>query len=242
MPEFRIPVPLPGARVPLMVKIVVSAGDGRTRDPVAIAKGQQERAKAENLDPLWSVLGVIARGRYATNFKVGGDPRWDPLKPRTIQGKLRFLKAHPPKIKKGVRLSMRLRRAVAINIAHQPLVLEGKLRASYTEPGAPGHIERVASEGQKPTLVVGSAFTITRAKKGRKPAVKEKRGLRVHDLRARGAGKGGSGRTVNLAVIHDRGAPKAHIPARPQFAGGEVKAEDLRDVGRAAVRYITGET
>ena len=242
MPEFRIPVPMRGARIPLIVRVTVSAGEGGSGDPVVYAKAIQERAKEENLGKLWGELGDIARDRYRTNFQVGGDPRWTPLKAVTIAGKIRFLRAHPRRARRARRLFTRPAQKTAEAIAHQPLVKTGALAMSYAEQGARGHVEQVATEGQKPTLVVGSAFTITRAKKGRRPTAKDGRGLRVHELRARGTGKGGSGRTVNLADIHDQGAPKAHIPARPQFPGGEVKEEDLRKTERAAVRFITGET
>jgi hypothetical protein len=253
MPEYRIylgfiapPKSGPGSGgfvgpKPLVVKVVSDLGEGGSWDPERIIVAMEARSHPDQMGKLFDDLGQIARNRYRANFRQGGDPKWTPLKATTIQGKLRFLRSNPKKTKRAQRLFLRPHQRTPEALAHAPLVKTGALATSYTEKGARGHVEQVATEGQKPTLVVGSAYTITQSKKGRRARAKTKPGLRVHEMRAKSVGKSGGGRTVNLAVIHDQGAPKAHIPARPQFAGGVVKPEDLKEVTRVALRYITGD-
>jgi phage gpG-like protein len=211
---------------------------GSPDDPVRIIEAMLERARHPNA--VFKEYGTILRERLFRNFQQGGDPPWEPLKPATIAGKIRFLKKQPQRTRSGMRpfrLKQGNARGGTRQAAHRILILTGELRDSWVQAGARGHYEDVQNDGQMPTFSMGSQLTITSKPARGKRGVRKKKTVRELSRAAQGMG---GGHTVNLARIHDQGEPAAHIPPRPQFPGGVVKPEDMSAIQKATRDYILG--
>ena len=212
-------------------------------------EGAKERSG--DLKPFWGKVGGILRERMADNFRQAGPPgyRWSPLKGRTVHGKHAFLTQAKaarvrPFSKKG-KPPPRLTQLGEPLSARHILIKTGRLRDSWVQKNAPGHVERV--EGNN-TFVFGSklqtperGLTMRQIIRNmtRQSALKPMHTLTKGQL-ARHQ-KGIQKRLqAPLAAIHELGAPKKHIPARPQFGGKTLDPGDRKRIERLLIDHIVG--
>lgn len=207
-----------------------------TADLAALQR-QQDNLRTEPTAMLEKVGGVCRRA-YAKNFRAGGRPPWVPLKPRTMTQKARLLRreAIPARTPRGAiprRFMQQERPSGDLGFGPWTILIEkGGLRDSWCVKGARGNVCRISGRD----AYFGSQYSVAReVRPGQalKPYhIVTKRAL------AKRAGGGAVSVKVNLARIHEEGAPGAHIPARPV---GRLGSEDWREVRETMAAFARGE-
>lgn len=179
----------------------------------------------------WKAVGGVMRESFRRNFAQGGRPAWQPLKRRTVAGKASFLskKPSPPFSKKGVYPKRLLQNGQGG--PQSILIRTGALRDSWVQQGARGHVEQVLAGGLK--FLIGSALTLTRVLKPRKP-VKHYHLLSRRSKERMAAGKAAPVR-IPLARLHEEGTK--WMPARRNAV---VQGEDLVEIQKAGTLWVLG--
>lgn len=220
MPEVSFPVFGPA-------KLVVSWDSSKANDWL---QGLLDRGK--NPAPFWAEVGTILRNRYRENFARGGAPPWIPLRASTIRQKAKFLsgKPSPPFTKKG-KVPLRLRQNGSFGAA-TILVRTGKLRDSWVQKSATGHVEEVSADGQ--SFFVGSQLTVAQDLPVTKPQKK------YHLLSKKAKAQRAQGQSVTarvpLARFHEEGTTK--MPPRPVAV---LWGEDYEALEAAAQKWLLGD-
>lgn len=101
-----------------------------------------------DLRPVWKKAANITRRSFAENFRMGGRPKWAPLKAGTIMGK-QFNEAFTyASMRARARISrlQQMRNGRMQRSATNILIVSGALRDSYVQKGA-NHIERISKKG-----------------------------------------------------------------------------------------------
>lgn len=186
-------------------------------------------ARLKDPRPLWKAVGVVMRGSFRRNFEEGGRPHWQPLKPGTLRSKAAFLGKSPtPPFSKAGKYPLRLYQ----HGTHGPgsvLIRRGKLRDSYVQSGAEGHVEQIDATGQR--FFIGSQLTVMETITPQSVKPYHVLTKRASKRLAKGRKAGGA---VPLARFHQEGTSK--MPARPQ----EVQDEDLAAIEEAATKWVLG--
>jgi phage gpG-like protein len=202
---------------------------------LSFLSGMQARLK--NPSTLWEGVGEVMRGSFRRNFEFGGRPSWEPLKPHTSAGKARFLakKPRPPFSKSGKPLKrlLQMGRLGPSTI----LIRRGKLRDSWVQKGAEGHVEEVTGVGGNQRFFVGSSYSLTRSLSPMK-SIRPYHVLTKKAVKARKQGQAVSAR-IPLARFHEEGAPGANLPARRNAI---VQTEDLKLIQERAALWVLGGT
>jgi len=187
--------------------------------------------RLDKAKPLLESFAGVLRESYHKNFQAGGRPPWAPLKPATVKAKRSFFKGKPrPPYTKGGAPAYRLLQQGKFG-SRTILVRTGKLRDSWVQKGATGHVEEVSSDER--SLRVGSQLTLSRTVAPAKP-LKKYHLLGKKAKAAHAAGQAVSAR-IPLARFHEEGTSK--MPARPV---GIVQAEDVALMKKLTVKYIEG--
>jgi phage gpG-like protein len=115
------------------VSPVVLAIDCDTREATRLLETLAKRH--EELGPVAKDVAKILREDLGEQFKQGGDPPWEPLKPSTLAAKM--INGLPPKGKNGKVLPRLRQNGGATSV----LIATGALRDSYRQSGVRGHVE-----------------------------------------------------------------------------------------------------
>lgn len=204
-------------------------------EPQAVLTGYRERLGDRS--PLWDGVGTVLREDARQKFSAGGIPAWAPLSERTLREKRRLIRrgAIPHRTPKGG-IPRRLKQNGEFTEG-TILIRTGKLRDSWVQKGARGHVEELRGE----EFFFGSQLTIEKELTPDKPEqhyhILTKKSRR---LRARGQAVTV---LIPLARLHEEGTKT--MPARPVMVGTDGEAnlrkETLSALERAALSWATGE-
>lgn len=231
MPEYRFPLLTINGRSAAVVLSIDSAD--------AVEYVREVAGRLENPEGLWNPVGAAARDDFRRKFATGGNPRWAPLADRTKNERSKLIGKGtiPPKTPTG-KIPRRLLQDGKFDEG-TILIRTGRLRDSWVQKGARGHVEEVSGGGSE--FFIGSQLTI---QKELPPAADEKPyqifTKKARKLRARG-------QTVTvlipLARFHEEGTER--MPARSvavnQGSGDALLDETaLTAIEQAALSWALG--
>ena len=227
MIEFRLPV-APG------VTLKVTWQPERAAQVLDDIANNVHTRKREFLE----AVGQLMRRSYAANFAQAGRPHWQELAASTVAGKQSMMRKgmFPPTTKSGRiprrLMQVNLRTGVSGVDPFTILVVTGALRDSYAQKGARGNVTEIGEDA----AFFGSQLTIQRTLRPDQP-VKPYHILTKKAVRLRRQGHSVSA-LIPLALIHERGAPGAHIPARPVAV---LQAEDMESIKKLEIQWLEGQ-
>jgi phage gpG-like protein len=190
--------------------------------------------------PMWREIATIMRRSFATTFKVGGRPRWAPLKRGTVTAK-KVDSRIPYSSYNGVRMRARIRRleqaraegsSMMARSSRNILIATGALRDSWAQKSA-DHVERISKErleeGSKNRVASIHEFGTGIYGSRHSPFI-------IRPQRARALRFWGPGGIVFAKSVENPG-----VPARPVLGREPVHPEDIEKIDESMLRHLRGE-
>jgi phage gpG-like protein len=169
--------------------------------------------RVEHLGPVLPEIADLLRQALKKDFAAGGRPAWAPNAPSTIAKKT---SAGLPRRNKNGSIPTELMQRGGFGPGTSILIASGGLLRSYTQEGAPGHVEEIDLDNN--TVTVGSDLTIS-TKKGKLLPL-----ALIHQYGVDGSSSGSLGRKGPT------------IPARQVT----VQADDAEAIRAVIIRHLQG--